>query len=544
MAARTYPINLTDFRGGLNLRANEFTLAENESPDMLNVEVDPRAGVRTRKGWEKWNTNDVALAATWDPRHAFVHELNSGQDVLMVTNNGKVRTSTDGEFSTLDFNGASLDVGAGTHLADFAGWGDTVYGVSGADESSFSWDGLSTFATPLSGISDPAHWDDEYTAPGATARVPRARFVASHAGRLWTAYVTDVNGVEQPHMVRCSHPNQPERWASYDFHEILGGGGPITAIVPFQDHLLVFKQSSVWAIFGGEYDVDRHQIVNVSRTQGAVSRECVAVSEDAVYFVSWPNGVYRIDGGAPQELSVALRPALDSDGFNKAAYDHMWLGWMDQRLWWSVPYNEDAVADDAASTFVFDPSIGSWTMFRTADGEGLGPFAQGGFGQASVGRWGFVRSSPNVVQVDARDTATDNLTGTAAGFESRYTTRWLNGGWPELKKRWKRPTFMATRRDQEYRLQCTTYVNYDERTKKRKFGVTVSPDAGVITYDDGYLYDDGELYGDGTAGEGTVMRRTSSLGSAVAVQMQIDGEVGKAWGIDGIVFKYRPRRFK
>ena len=34
-----------DFRGGLNLRADQFNIAENESPAMLNVEVDPRGGV-------------------------------------------------------------------------------------------------------------------------------------------------------------------------------------------------------------------------------------------------------------------------------------------------------------------------------------------------------------------------------------------------------------------------------------------------------------------------------------------------------------------
>ena len=33
-----------DFTGGLNLRADQFQLSKNESPDMLNVEIDPRGG--------------------------------------------------------------------------------------------------------------------------------------------------------------------------------------------------------------------------------------------------------------------------------------------------------------------------------------------------------------------------------------------------------------------------------------------------------------------------------------------------------------------
>ena len=37
-----------DFKGGLNLRADQFNIAYNESPAVLNVEVDPRGGVRRR----------------------------------------------------------------------------------------------------------------------------------------------------------------------------------------------------------------------------------------------------------------------------------------------------------------------------------------------------------------------------------------------------------------------------------------------------------------------------------------------------------------
>ena len=38
-----------DFTGGLNLRADQFNLAVNESPGLLNVDVDPRGGVSRRE---------------------------------------------------------------------------------------------------------------------------------------------------------------------------------------------------------------------------------------------------------------------------------------------------------------------------------------------------------------------------------------------------------------------------------------------------------------------------------------------------------------
>ena len=48
-----------DFTGGLNLRADQFQLAPNESPKMLNVEVDPRGGVFTRGGMRQINSSPI-----------------------------------------------------------------------------------------------------------------------------------------------------------------------------------------------------------------------------------------------------------------------------------------------------------------------------------------------------------------------------------------------------------------------------------------------------------------------------------------------------
>lgn len=52
---------LESFSGGLNLRSDQFNLADNESPDMLNVTVDPRGGIRMRDGVDRRNT--TALSA-------------------------------------------------------------------------------------------------------------------------------------------------------------------------------------------------------------------------------------------------------------------------------------------------------------------------------------------------------------------------------------------------------------------------------------------------------------------------------------------------
>jgi hypothetical protein len=57
------PINLDDFTGGVNLWRNQFNIAPNQSPDMLNMEIDPRGGFYTRKGWSRWNADDAHATA-------------------------------------------------------------------------------------------------------------------------------------------------------------------------------------------------------------------------------------------------------------------------------------------------------------------------------------------------------------------------------------------------------------------------------------------------------------------------------------------------
>lgn len=538
MGNQTKPLNLTDFTGGLNLRANEFNLAENESPNMLNVEVDPRGGVYTRKGWERWNPELIAAEETWNPRTAFIHELASGLDILMITNNGKIEMSSNGTFATLQQGETPVDVvvSATPHLADFASWGDTLYVACGHNQQAVKRVGEAATATLLT-ASGVGNWDNDDLVPGS-GKMPAANFIAAHAARIWVASTME-DGVFYPNRVRWSFSNVPESWGQNDYVDILEGGGPITAIVAHEDHLLVFKQSSVWAIYG--YERESQQIVNVSRKVGAFNRQVIAWSEDSVYFVSWPDGVYRITRGKLEEVSMALRPAFTSSQWNPAATGFMWLGWLGHRLWFSAPYWEDGVASDARSIFVFDPSMDSWTMFRSSEEEGLGPFAQGGYGQGSYDLFGVCRCGPVVVKVDERDDATDTIMVEPKAFDTLYTTPWLHAGWPDRKKRWRRPTFITSVPAEEYTLKCSVFVDFEEGAPKRRFDVTVGAPGGVVLYDDGLLYDDGVEYM--APIEGSTLERGTGFGSARAVQLKIEGQRGRRWRIDGIVAKYRMRRF-
>ena len=506
---------------------------------MMNVEVI-EGGIRTRRGWERWNVGGDIVGGAWAPTVAFVHERASGLDSVIVHDDTSQRLywSLSGTFAPLTRGGGvALPVGS----VSFAPWGDTLYMAVG-NARGLSWDGASPDAARLATVPNSVAFADDYLVPGAGGLVP-ADHIASHGGRLWVAS-THENGTPHPHRVRWSHPGVTTSWASYDYVDILEGGGPITGIVPMGDHLLVFKASSVWAIFG--YDGASQQLINVSRSKGARSTQMIARSEHACYFVSMPDGVFRIENGtAADEVSFALRPMLTSQKFNSALADEQWLGWVNNRLWWSVPYADTGVAAAATVSFVFDPAMGNggtWTKFQAGDGLALGPFAQGGYAQGSSTTLGFARSSANVVVLDFSEEAKDNITGLAdVPFETRFTTGWINAGLIDIKKRWKRPTFVALDTSTDYTFQVSVRENYSSGRVTRKFGVDVRTAQDGIRYGDGSLYGDGSVYSVGFDNE-MQMRRGNSLGTSAATQLQLDGEPGVAWGIGAIVLKYRARR--
>lgn len=538
MSSRLQPLNLTAFSGGLNMRADAFQLADDESPEMLNVEVDPRGGFYSRRGWERWNEDPIAAAETWDPRHAAMFEMSSGVEHLLVSNQARIHHSSNSAFSVLEAGAADPIVcEASPHLADFAAWGDTLYIACGRTRQTVKWVGSGN-ATRLTSDA----WNDDYLTPG-TARAPQAEFLTAHAGYMFAANTRE-SATNHPNRIRWSHPNVPESWKQSDYIDILAGGSKITGIVSNQDHLLIFKTSSVWALYG--YDSNSWQLVNVSQELGAIHRQCIVRAERAVFFVSWPQGVHAIIDGRVSEISEQLRPAFTSTNWNQSKLDHMWLGWLDKRLWWGVPFWEDGTAESARSVFVLDPSLGergSWTMFRSALEEGLGPFAQGNYvGGSDSAAYGVCRCGPAVVRIGAREDPTDTMTGEAVPFTTSYCTRWLDGGWPTLKKSWRRPDIIAKEETNPYTLGVEVFHDFQEANPKRQRSVFVDGNFGGGIYGtEGLLWGTFEY---GAPPKGSLIARTGSLGSARSVQLCIMGEPGKPWGVDAIIFKFVPRRFR
>lgn len=605
------PLDLIDFTGGLNIRRTEFNLGENESPEMLNIEIDPRGGIFTRYGWERYNDADiVADPATWDPRIATIAVDQNGAFNVYIAN-GTTVYKTDQAGDSVDIGAevgeTAFSVGGSIHLADFAEWGDAVYIAAGLANPSVKRDESASAGSKNTILG--RTYNDDYTTP-TNGNMPQAEHVEPHGSYLFVASVDevlDINGTGsgvQRSRLRWSHPSKQEDWATNDYIDIEIGGGTITGLMSFRDHLLIFKTDSIWRLYG--YDSTSFQLDKVSRSVGVPTPSAATRSETAVFFysASQRGGIFAYDGGSPVELSQRIAQVLEA--VTNTQYPNVWLGWVGRRLWCSLPYDESG-STDVQSVFVFDPDVGggSWVRHSTSDGnltciiegsdvEANAPLAviDGTSGTSAIVQLGkiddaydtvltpegyavfltdsdgnrLVESAPSVPATDVYLTESDSyLPG--AGFDTLYRTRWLHAGWPERRKSWRRPRFAVTQQNQSVQINVMTNWDYRENDPRRQHVLGVDPQGstfwralgfndpapGGFDWTEDGVSPPGALWGQSGASGSELERAPRSggsglggLGVARSVQLEFTTSPltpARKWGINAMFLKYKTRRY-
>jgi hypothetical protein len=587
MPNRLEPINLIDFTGGLNLRRNQFQLAANESPEMTNITIDPLGGIYTRRGWERWSDDIVESESAWDPRRALLVQLSSGSDIIYIAANNTIfEAGGDGVFTDLE-----LTAEANPHMADFAVFGDDTYFALGHNNQM----ARRHETDPPELLSFVPAFNDDYLNP-IHDHAPACEVCEAHAGYLFVAN-TEESGVQYPNRVRWSHPTSPDDWAENDFIDILTGGNKITGLVSYEDHLLIFKPDSIWALYG--YDLDSWQLVQKSTTIGAHSPQGITRSETACFFYSASDrgGIYAYGGERPMEISEQLRHALGQ----LITHDIVWVGWIGRKLWVTVPWTYDGPTLDESTAFVFDPTVGergAWTYF-TSMTSSLGPIVAGSNVDTQIRPMGVLRNPevPCVVRLDSREEAADDIVwefsvlgfsdpggddgyivtdaggptapeiimGGAPGVEpffTSYRTPWVTADWPTRKKSFRRPDFICRITGVDHQLNVRSYRDYEEVNVRRMHTIVVpsggppptSGDPGQIAAVWGHFrWNDGTTWNqEGIPPElatspknGASIRRGSSFGLCRSLQLRVSGATsGARWGIDAIILKAVMRRFR
>lgn len=537
--ARINLVRQDDFTGGLNLRADQFQLAPNESPDLLNVEIDPRGGVFSRGGWKELGT----ASGTWSPKR--LHPFYGTSSYLMMSTGAGVYYRTTSNFVSL-----SLTPDA-TWGASFANWGSTLYMALGHTTAANKWNGTTLTALTVSGTGA---WQNNYTNPTGT-HCPKAKLNITHAGKLWVANTTE-NGTAQPNRIRWSHENSPESWAELDFIDINDGSDGITGLASFAGQLIVYKTDSMYAIMG--YNSDTFQVVELSRKVGAVSPMAVATSERGAYCFSWPEGLHYYDGKSLYDVFEPLRPMVSLSNINAAYTNKIFVNVINERIWLSLPYSTDTAVTNPSCSFVYDPTIGrtgAYTKLSTKlAATGTETFGiSGGCGfVSSDGTSRGIALHPTrgvAMNVDNYDLDKDIETDLdEVGYESYYRTRWIDGGTYVQKKMFRRPTVIAKQPDSATDLTIDVYHDYEEENRKRSFTLSLAGTSINLVWGTGQWRSvDSSLLGASSWGAGSAggfIKDTKGLGLCKAVQLKISGEIGKAWGVNSITWKFSPRRVR
>lgn len=338
-----------DFTGGLNLRADQFQLARNESPDMLNVEIDPRGGVFSRGAMQRLNT--TAVAGTWAPNklHAFYGDTST----VMLANSTKVYRSTGNAFTTLAYSLGNDIATANADGASFANWGSTLYISTGATGTAgYKWTTGSTYATALT-ASGPT-WQALISPVGGY--MPKAEHNIVHANKMFVAN-TKENSIAYPDRVRWSHEGLPEDWLEDDYIDVKGGGSGINALAVVQGQLVIFKTNAIYLLVGTE--TANFSVVELTSSLGASSRNSVATAEQGVFFYSTPEGLFYYNGSSVEDIYAPIRPVVLDKKLSTLSTEPYSVSYVGRRVWLALPYDAENAAIAPTANFVFDPTIGA-----------------------------------------------------------------------------------------------------------------------------------------------------------------------------------------
>ena len=528
MAKQGYkPEVLESFSGGLNFRTDQFNLQPNESPDLLNVDVDPRGGVKLRNGVTAVNTS--ALGADVEGIASFF--TDSGTSQIIANHGTAVVYGTGSNFSTMSGQTARTD---GTRLYGMT-MNNVFYGVSG-DVVSFKWSG--------SGSGSDRGTDID----GTDGNFPIAQYVTFWNNFAWVGKTREPTTYHNSR-VRWSNANQPEKWTATDYVDVDIGerGDVVTGLVPLADRLLIFKNNSVHAIYG--FDSESFQLTALSRDVGSIALSSPVSTPYGVFFWHDRAGVYLYNGEQFVNVFEKLRPAIDNGRISFTTPPQ--LAWFENRLYVSLDmlqYYKSGTQATKRHIFTYDPSIQSWsltnidaTTLHVHTPPGGEPLLLGACEENTGRVIKFEQSNPT----DAYDGST------AAHVDSHFTTPWMSGKNPVTKKRWGRPQVVMDAAA-TLTMAVEVYTDFDKASSRKTVDINIEgresssvwdtatwgADAGTGDSNLGY-------WGAESASKITDVVRVQSLGNAKSVALKINGpSESSSWEINGIMFTYKPRRLR
>lgn len=539
-----------DFTGGLNTSDDAYNLAPNESFDLMDVDIDRRGGVSSRRGRSIVDAGD-----DWWPAD-MIHfwRTPSGADFMIYG-------EYDGYIGIIRMQAEEVPIWIKLSDEDalprVAEMGGKIYAVmDGAPSICIEEDQGDPDGWSYKNLGEAFSNDISNPTEG---NMPRGQVIAQHNHVMWVA-----NQPNHPCRIRWSHPGKPEAWRENDWIDLdpEDGNGPITALVPFGERLIVFKSRAIYAIHG--YAPNGFSVMTLTKEVGAPSQEAVVATEDGIFFWDQTRGAWAFDGQGFHWIFQKVSDLLDRGVINRETWEWVSVEWFNERAWFVVPWTRAPHAG-AMMNLVFYPlagggeSGGAWTIHSFVGGRQRTYIDHAGkphlYGIEVVthplpdpddplyGLWW-------LVEYDVADRATDERvhrdsdTDIEVPITAHYTTRWYDASNAALKKRWKRPVVVANA-EGELDLLVEAFKDYDPSTVRRQFKLTSETATGDMTWDRD-SWDQAHWVEQTGITDRSATHRGAPLGNGVAVALRFATNPAnpRPWAVHGVTMKYIPKRIR
>ena len=505
-----------DFTGGLNNTDSRQNLLPNETPDCMDVVFNARGGFATRRGY-RTTTSSSILSGGY-----IGGQFSASTEVLWGIDSGGGLWTWDGATLTDVTTSSAAD---SSRTVRGVAWDDRLYFANWLNSGSLLmrfWNG-----SAFTSLTNTAN--DNYTSP-TQANAPLARLIAKHSGHMFWADTVE-SGTRYRSRLRFSHPLQPRDFATADYFDIEPDDqtNQITALVPFRDHMLIFKQRGVFALYG--YDKSTFVVERISTQAGAFSQEQVATNASVCYWWSTDGNLYAYNGSGIAPLGDRIKTVV-VDGTVQAGHADHRVIWGDNCVWLVLKTNAGG-----RLTFMYDPSVGkkgAWTQFsftpsslfwwRKNDGS-----SQIVFIKPSTGR---------LYDLGSAAQEQDDDGGVSTPIAAYYKTAWFTAKDTALKKRWRRPTVTVAAND-NCQLNVDVYHDFDESGASRTLTLPIVSAGGDMVW--------GDDWGSIWAGDDPVYEfdRLGSPGRSHAVQFKfsVQDHTSK-WWVDSYALPYYEKGYR
>lgn len=519
--------NYADFNGGLNTTANRFDLGASETPDCNNVDIDRRGGIIRRGAATILNDASGDLYSSAVLFKPFIRSEGTNTEML-YTGNVRFNSLTDtGTAFSMASNGgiaAALGTKVYAHQADPAAYlqAGSTSGVVYSIDSGITKSALYT-------VSGTGRWQDSFASPSGV-HSPTGYTICAHLGHLFAGNVTEYTGLgagnnyyTYPNRLRWSHPGDGGSWREDDYIDIGGIQDPIVGVVPANDHLLILKRASVWALHG--YDADTFNLVRVSDQIGCSGLNAYCESLRGIWFSDPNKGLHRYNGSGVEwvaEKVISYWPAYTpptTTGYHASAYgmyDTVAVGYSREtdRVWVSLPDSTSRATDPPTNAFslVYDPETRAWTKNNLKTRAWF--MWRGKF----CGLW-----ADKTFHAENYTATADTYLGSTQNIAGYWVSAWHMGSQPVVPKRWLKPEFVITG-NQVGTFTVSVYKDYDPITVEKTITISMTnPLSSSTDYDE--------------------VKRTQTLGTAKAISFKFAGPTGQNvnWRLDAYALKHRQK---